>query len=106
MAALRQLARELDAEPGRRAGDERDFLQARHRRLDDLARLARRLADRQRVDIFHAALDLAPDGVLAVEEAGESPKQMKNWLLALSGLLRAGHRSGAAHVRLAARIPP
>ncbi len=38
--------------------------------LDDLARLARRFADRQRVDIFHAALDLAPDGILIVEEAG------------------------------------
>ena len=34
--------------------------------------------------MLHAALDLAPDGVLAVEEPASS-KQMKNWLLALSG---------------------
>ena len=35
--------------------------------------------------MFHAALDLAPHGVLAVEEAGESSVTMKNWLLALFG---------------------
>ena len=41
----------------------------RNGRLDDLARLARRLAVGQRVDMLHAALDLAPDGILVVEEA-------------------------------------
>ena len=70
LALGRQLPGEIDAQPGRGAGDQRDAVgHLGDRRLDDLARLARRLADRKRVDMFHAALDLAPDGILAVEEA-------------------------------------
>src|SRR5574338_1540280 len=38
--------------------------------LHDLAGVRRRLALRKRVDIVHAALDLAPDGILVVEETG------------------------------------
>ena len=49
------------------------------------------------------SIDLAPDGVLAVEEAASS-KQMKNWLLALFGFDGARHRGDAADVRLAAEL--
>src|SRR5918993_2224739 len=67
--------------------------------LDDLARLARRLADRQRVDMLHAALDLAPDGILIVEEAGvvEADEELAVGAVGVGG---AGHRAGAADVRL------
>ena len=88
MAALCQLSRELDPEPRRSASDERDLLHSpafANGRLDDLAGLARRLADGERVDMFHAALDLAPHRVLVVEEAANPRCTMKNWLLALSG---------------------
>ncbi len=71
MAALRQLARKLNPESRRRAGDERDLLHSAglaDGRLDDLSRLARRLADGKRIDIFHAVLDLAPNRVLPIEE--------------------------------------
>ncbi len=40
------------------------------RRLDDLARAARRLALGQGVDVFHAGFDLTPDGVLTIQEGG------------------------------------
>lgn len=39
-------------------------------RFHDLARLCRRLALGQRVDVFHAGFNLPPDGVLPVEEMG------------------------------------
>src|SRR5918993_2481144 len=71
--------------------------------LDDLARLARRLADRQRVDMLHAALDLAPDGVLIVEEAGVVEADEELAVRAV-GVLRAGHRADAADVRLTAEF--
>src|ERR671913_910734 len=65
--------------------------------LDDLARLARRLADRQRVDMLHAALDLAPDGILIVEEAGvvEADEELA---VGAVRVLRPRHRAGAADV--------
>jgi len=69
-------------------------------RLDDLARVRGRFALGQRVDVFHAALDLAPDGVLAVEEFGvvEADEELR---VGAVGDLRAGHRAGAAGVRFA-----
>src|SRR3546814_20902415 len=54
----------LDAPPLKRRG----WL-LRNRRFHDLARLARRLALGQRVDIIHAFDHFAPDGILVVEEA-------------------------------------
>ena len=100
----RQLPGEIDAQPGRRAGDQRDRRgHLGDRRLDDLARLARRLADGQRVDMLHAALDLAPDGVLLVEEAGvvEADEELA---VGAVRVLRARHRAGAADVRLVAEL--
>src|SRR6185503_14577838 len=42
----------------------------RHGRLQDLAWLTRRLPGGECVDMFHTALDLAPDRILVVEERG------------------------------------
>src|SRR5690348_4408172 len=68
-------------------------------RFDDLSWFARRLALRQCVDMLHAALDLAPDGVLAVEEAGVVEANEKLAVGAV-GVLRASHRGRPAYVRL------
>jgi hypothetical protein len=67
--------------------------------LTIFARGARRLALGQRVDVLHAALDLAPHGVLPSRKRASS-RQMKNWLLALSGTWLRAIEQDAAHVRL------
>src|SRR5690606_38805363 len=71
-----------------------------NRRLDDLARLARRLALGQRVDIFHAFDHFAPDGVLVVEEAGILEADEELAVRAVR-ILRTRHRTDAANVRFA-----
>ncbi len=72
---------------------------SRHVRLDDLVRVLHRLATLDLVDILHAGRDLAPDGVLVVEETGivETDEE-----LAVAGVRVGGarHRGGAAHMRL------
>ena len=49
--------------------------------------------------MLHPALDLAPDGVLTVEEAGivEADEELA---VGAVRVLRPGHRAGAANVRL------
>src|SRR5579871_2047269 len=70
-----------------------------HARLDDLVRVRHGLTALDLVDVLHPLGDLAPNRVLLVEEAGvvEADKE-----LAVGGIRarRAGHRSGAAHMRL------
>jgi hypothetical protein len=71
--------------------------------LHDLARVRRWLALGKRVNMLHAALDLAPDGILPVEKARvvETDEELA------VGAVRircAGHRAGAADVRLAAEL--
>src|SRR5579872_773215 len=66
---------------------------------DDLARLARRLALGQGVDVLHALGDDAPDRVVAVQvrrfvEADEELAVGRVWVVG------PGHRADAAHVRL------
>src|SRR3546814_21184695 len=68
------------------------------RRFHDLARLARRLALGQRVDIVHAFDHLAPDGVLIVEEARVLEADEELTVRAVR-VLRARHRADAADVR-------
>ncbi len=48
--------------------------------------------------MFHAALDLTPDGVLAIEETRvvEADEELR---IRAVGHLGAGHRAGTAHVR-------
>src|SRR5271163_3416818 len=66
-------------------------------RLDDLVGILHRLAALDLVDVVHAIGDLAPDGVLLVEEARiiEADEE-----LAVGGIraCRARHRGGAAHM--------
>src|SRR5688572_16626668 len=71
--------------------------------LDDLAGFAGRLTLGQRVDMLHAALDLAPDGVLIVEEARvvEADEELT---VGAVRVLSAGHRADAADVRFAAEF--
>src|SRR5258708_541177 len=71
----------------------------RHGRLDDLVRIADRLAAFDLVDVLHALSDVAPGGVLVVEEGGVAEADEE---LAVAGIriARARHRDGAAHVRL------
>src|SRR4030095_16660586 len=78
-------------------------LSSGNRRLEDLARLARWLADRQRVDIFHAALDLAPHRILIVEEARvvETDEELAVGAVRIAG---ARHGAGAADMRLARKL--
>src|ERR1700688_2734874 len=70
-----------------------------HARLDDLVRVLHRLAALDLVDILHARRHFAPDGVLVVEERGiiEADEE-----LAVGGIRAggAGHRGGAAQMRL------
>src|SRR5690606_18433992 len=69
------------------------------RGLDDLARRTRRLALGEGVDVLHALDHLAPDRVLAVEEAGivEADEELAVGAVRVRG---AGHGADAAHVRL------
>src|SRR5687768_16007491 len=67
--------------------------------LLDLARTGRRLTLGKGVDMLHAALDLAPDGVLIVEEARVVEADEELAVRAV-GVLSAGHRADAADVRL------
>src|SRR3546814_11854648 len=73
------------------------------RRFHDLARLARRLALGQRVDIVHAFDHLAPDGVLIVEEARVLEADEELTVRAVR-VLRARHRADAADVRFAVKL--
>src|SRR5215470_9898656 len=75
----------------------------RHARLDDLVRVAHRLSALDLVDVLHAGCDLAPHRVLAVEEARvvEADEELA---VARIRALRARHRHGAAHVRLAVEL--
>src|SRR6185503_7144046 len=72
-------------------------------RLHDAPGLARRLADRKSVDIIHPALDLAPDSILAVEEAGvvEADEELAVGAVRI-GLAR--HRRRAADMRFASSV--
>src|SRR5206468_9561164 len=69
-------------------------------RLYDLAGFARRLADGKRIDMLHAALDLAPDGVLAIQE-GRIVSHDEELAVGAVRVLRTRHRGHAALVRLA-----
>jgi hypothetical protein len=68
------------------------------RRLDDLAGAGRRLALGQRVDVLHSALDLAPHGILPVEDARVVEADEE---LAVGAMRRLGarHRTGPADMR-------
>src|SRR3984957_983203 len=68
-------------------------------RLDDLVRVLDRLAALDLVDVLHAGGRLAPDRVLVVEERGivEADKELAVAGIRIGG---AGHRSGAADMRL------
>src|SRR5579871_6056447 len=69
----------------------------------DPVRIAHRLAALELVDVGHAVDDLAPDGVLAVEECrvGEADEELA---VGRIRALSAGHRAGAANVRLAIEL--
>src|ERR1044072_2401788 len=71
--------------------------------LDDLARVARRLALGKRVDMLHAVGDFAPDGVLAVEE-GRIVEADEELAVRAVRIHRPRHRAGAADMRLAAEL--
>ena len=75
----------------------------RNRRFHDLARLTRRLALGQRVDIVHAFNHFAPDGVLVVEET-RVVKADEELAVRAVRVLRARHRTDAADMRLAAEL--
>src|SRR6201996_4509039 len=72
-------------------------------RLDDLVRVLHRLAALDLVDVLHALGDLAPHGVLAVEERGIVEAYEE---LAVAGIRagRARHRGGAADMRFLAEL--
>jgi hypothetical protein len=75
--------------------------------FDDLARLARRLALRQGVDMLHAFGHFAPNGVLTVQEGEPSSKTDEELAVAPnSGSIGAGHGDGAAHMGGRRRTPP
>src|SRR5713226_4563013 len=65
--------------------------------LDDLVGVRRRLALLDRVDELHPRGDLAPDGVLAVEE-GRRREADEELAVGAVGRLRPRHRGGAADV--------
>src|SRR4051812_44511270 len=69
----------------------------------DLVGVAHRFAALDLVDHVHAVDDLAPHGVFAVEEGGvlEADEELA---VGRIRALRAGHRAGAADVRLAAEL--
>src|SRR5438552_1680655 len=69
------------------------------RRLHNLVRVLHRLAALDLVDVLHAFDDLAPHGVLLVEETGvvEADEELA---VGAVRVLRARHRGGAAHMRL------
>src|SRR4051812_46219248 len=69
------------------------------RRFNDAVGVLHGLAALDLVDVLHAFNDLAPDRVLLVEEARviEADEELT---VGTVGRLRAGHRGGAAHVRL------
>src|SRR5204863_2099932 len=82
--ALRQLARELDAETGRRAGDQRNLFQA----FDTVA-LTILPGSRGGSPVGSAStcsmpLSTSPQTVYCLSRKGESAVTMKNWLFALS----------------------
>src|SRR4029077_6376581 len=70
-----------------------------HCRLDDLVGVAHRLAALDLVDVLHALHDIAPGGVLVVEE-GRVAKTDEELAVAGIGIARARHRHRAAHVGL------
>src|SRR2546423_6585577 len=74
-----------------------------HRRLDDLVRVLHRLAALDLVDVLHAFDDLAPHGVLLVEEAGvvEADEALA---IRTVRVLRARHRGGAAYMGVRAQL--
>ena len=111
MAALRQLARELDPEAGRRAGDRarpasctsRASAMSR-RRLDDLAGLARRLAV-GKASTCSMPLSTSPHTVYWPSRKRRILEcTMKNWLLALFGFCERAIEAIAALVRLAREL--
>src|SRR3546814_8625162 len=55
------------------------------------------------IDVFHAFGDRAPDGILAVEEAGivEADEELAVGAVRILG---ARHRAGAAHMRLVVEL--
>ena len=67
---------------------------------DDLGRVGRRLARRDRVDRGHAR-DHPPEAAIFASSSKVGASMMKNWLLALFGSVGARHRHDAAHVRQA-----
>src|SRR5260221_2747022 len=71
--------------------------------LDDLVGLRRRLALLDRVDVFHARGDLAPDRVFAVEE-GRRREADEELAVGAVGVVGARHRDGAADVLLLAEL--
>ncbi len=76
-------------------------LSQRHRL--DHAGFARRLALGQRVDIFHAFDDIAPDGVLAIEES-RVVKDNEELAVRAVRIHRARHRAGAADMRFVVEL--
>src|SRR3954447_20234718 len=71
----------------------------RDRRLDDLVGVAHRLAALDLVDVLHALHDIAPGGVLVVEE-GRIAETDEELAVAGIGIAGARHRHRTAHVRL------
>src|SRR5207302_9391084 len=88
MAALRQLPREFDAETGRGAGDQRDFLHSPA--FDTVAFMilpgSRGGSPTGSASTCSIPLSTSPHTVYCRSRNGESWVTMKNWLLALSGL--------------------
>src|SRR5690606_36100390 len=81
----------------------RGFSGSAYGRFDDLARFARRLALRQRVDIFHAFDHFAPYGILLVEETRVVEADEELAVCAVR-VLRTRHGANAADVRFAAEF--
>src|SRR5260221_7563976 len=71
--------------------------------LDDLVGLRRRLALLDRVDVFHARGDLAPDRVFAVEE-GRRREADEELAVGAVRVVGARHRDGAANVLFLAEL--
>src|SRR6476660_7517830 len=85
VATLRQLARELDAKPGGRAGDERDLLQAQDTVALTILPGSRGGSPTGSASTYSIPLSTWPQTVYCPSRKPASPKQMKNWLLALFG---------------------
>src|SRR5262249_489475 len=89
--------RYLDSRPGPSGPSRNDESLRPHGRFDDLVGVLDRFAAFDLVDVLHAGDDLAPHGVLAVEEAGVV-KADKKLAIARIRVGGARHRHRAADV--------